>query len=214
VARYAMLGVAFLLALLGVGEPAPDGEAILAAIQQHYDAVRDLQAEFVQTSYVASVGRERVSTGTLRVMRPGLLRWDYQKPESRTIVIDRESLRIYAPEDQQLQIAPIASGAVSPTALGFLFGKAKLSETFSVEKVRREKTGEVELVLKPRQDSGFQSLELWVDPDRGTLRASVLVDLFGNRTRVRLEKTRENTGLTEEKFSFHVPEGTEVIDLR
>ena len=46
------------------------------------------------------------------------------------------------------------------------------------------------------------------------LRDSVLRDLFGNRTRIRLEEVRENGGVTEGDFRIEVPDDVEVIDLR
>jgi outer membrane lipoprotein carrier protein len=199
--------------LLAGAEGGPTAE-ILDRLQARYDAIKDLRAEFVQTSLVASLGREDVSSGTVAVRRPGRMRWEYKAPESRVIVLDGETLQIYSPEDRQLQIAPVESGAVSPTALGFLLGDGVLRETLELVGITESTPDEVRLKLRPREDAGFEFLELWLNPASYQLRGSVVVDLFGNRTRVRFRAVAENVGIEEEVFSISVPEGTEVIDLR
>jgi outer membrane lipoprotein carrier protein len=211
--RRAFAVSAFLLLLLG----GADGDAtseVLDALQKRYNGIKDLRAEFVQTSVVVAVGREEISSGTLKVLRPGRMRWEYNAPERRVIVMDKNTLKIYTPGDQQLQIAPIQSGAVSPTALSFLLGDAVLREIFEARGELESGNDELRLILVPKEDTGFESLELWLDAQTYQLRQSVVVDLFGNRTRVRFRSFAENTGIEEEDFSITVPDDTEVIDLR
>lgn len=187
---------------------------ILDRLQKRYDAIRDFRAEFSQTSFVASLDRKEVSSGTVVVQRPGRMRWEYRSPEHRVIVIDGRSVRIYSSVDRQLQVAPLVSGSVSPTALGFLLGQAILREAFDAHRIAESPRGEIGLKLVPREDSGFEFLELWLEPESLQLRESLLVDLFGNRTRVRFDRIRENTGVKEGDFTIKVPDDTDVIDLR
>lgn len=206
-----------LLALLALGSgPAkvPSVAAELDAVQARYDGVRDLQATFVQTNYTAALQRESVSEGSMTVQRPGRVRWEYSTPEARVILLDTESLRIYSPVDRQLQVAALAQGTVSPTALSFLLGQGVLRELFSAETIEAPGRPELGLRLRPREESSFEYLELWVDPQTHQLRESVLLDLFKNRTSVRFDAVRENVGVDESAFELEVPEGTEVIDLR
>ena len=209
--RLASLGVLVLLLGGADGEPATEA---LDRLQARYDGIRDFRADFVQTSLVASIGREDVSSGSVIVQRPGRMCWKYDEPDPLVIVLDGESLRIYNPGDRQLQIAPVASGAISPTALSFLLGDGVLSKIFRALSIIESRRAEIGLKLIPLEDSGFEYLELWLDPASYQLRESVLVDLFGNRTRVRFGAVEENAGVEEEVFSIRVPDDTEVIDLR
>jgi outer membrane lipoprotein carrier protein len=209
-----MLCVSFVAASAASGsESAAD---VLAAVQSHYGSIRDLRAEFVQASFVAAVAAETLSRGAVVVKRPGRMRWEYSDPEPRVIVMDEATLRIYTPRDRQMQIAPVGPDTVSPTAIGFLMGQGKLVEQFEAEFVRDStpKDEKVGLRLTPRGDASFESLELWIDVSSSQLRESVLVDLFGNRTRVRFTRLVENQGVPDEAFAVDAPEGTEVIDLR
>jgi outer membrane lipoprotein-sorting protein len=207
-----------LLALLLLGaDPAADPEAVLDPVQARYDSVRDIHARFEQKSFIASLGREETSRGRVVVARPGRMRWEYTEPAPSVIVVDGESVRMYDPREKKLQILPLGAGAVSPTALGFLLGEAKLRDTFRVapsEPGRESPSGEVAFELLPRNDAGFESLLLRFEAQSYRLLESVLLDLFGNRTRVRFEQVVENGGIEEVAFTIAVPKDTEVIDLR
>jgi len=193
-----------------------DGEAgrTVDAVQKRYDGIRDLHASFEQTSRSAALGTETSSQGEVTVQRPGKMRWEYGAPDGRVIVLDKDSIRIWNPDEKQLQIAALTAGNVSPTALGFLLGQAVLRDTFNAELISDPARSELGLRLRPKSDGGFESLELWVDPKTYQLRESVVLDLFGNRTRVRFGGMRENTGVTSAEFELSAPEGAEVVDLR
>ncbi len=189
-------------------------DEILAATQARYEAVRDLHADFVQTSHIASLDRKEVSRGKVWVLRPGRMRWEYEQPEARVITVDGDTLRLYTPADGQLQIASLDAGTFSPTALDFLLGTGDLRETFRAERLPDGEGGELRLKLLPEREARFQHLELRVAPGTHQLRGSVLVDVLGNRTEVGFEGVVENAGVAEERFTISVPEGTEIIDLR
>ena len=121
-----------LLCSLAAGEGGGERDAAktLEALQQRYDAVQDLRADFVQTSFSAALGKETESKGVVVVKRPGKMRWEYAPPDGRVIVLDGSTIRIWNPDEKQLQIAPLSPENVSPTALGFLMGQAVLKDTF------------------------------------------------------------------------------------
>lgn len=202
------------LGLMGNGPVDPPVLRALDAIQARYDGIGDLTAAFVQTSYTAALGRESVHNGRVTMKRPGRIRWEYSAPDERVIVLDAETLRIYSPVDAQLQVAGIEQGSVSPTALSFLLGGGVLRDFFRAEGIDDPKRAELGLRLRPRDESSFELIELWVERETYQLRESVLLDLFKNRTSVRFESIEENVGVDESAFEIDVPEGTEVIDLR
>jgi outer membrane lipoprotein carrier protein len=203
-----------LLGSLGADAPTESGDALLARVQKRYEGVRDVRARFEQTSFVAALGREDRSRGSVAIARPGRMRWEYGEPEQTVLVVDAEAVRLYSAADKKLQIAPLGAGALSPTALGFLLGERALGDAFRAERIEAPDRSELGLRLLPRADAGFEALEMWLDPERLVLRESVLQDLFGNRTRVRFDDVQENRGLPDSSFELEVPEGVEVIDLR
>ncbi len=208
------LALLLVLGLLGNGATEEPTTAALDAIQARYDGITDLSAGFVQTSYTAALGSESRSDGRVTMKRPGLIRWAYSPPDERVIVLNAQTLRIYSPQDEQLQIAGLAEGTVSPTALSFLLGEGVLRELFTAVAIDADERAELGLRLDPRQESSFEFIELWVNRETYQLRESVLVDLFKNRTSIRFASIEENVGVDDSSFDIRVPEGTEIIDLR
>lgn len=206
------------LAMAGSGPGAkvqlPSPSVLLARAQTHYEKVHTLSAHFEQQTRIASLGRDEVSTGRVWVSRPGRMRWQYQSPQESILLVDGETLRLWMPGEKRLQIAPIDVKARAPTALGFLLGDERLDGSFRVSRVSVPGAAELRLLLEPREDAGFASLELRLDAATGVLRGSVLEDLFGNRTELRFSEVVENEPLPEETFTLKVPEDTEIIDLR
>lgn len=219
----ALLALALAL-VAGGGEATSEVDRVLDGVQTRYDAVRGLTGRFVQVAFVASLGREERSRGRVAVKRPGRMRWEYEAPDARVIAVDGDDVRIYSPDDRQLQIAALDAGAFSPTALDFLLGSGDLREVFDAELAEAEADGDgdgdrdgggvVVLHLTPRSPARFERLELWLAPGTHELRGSVVVDVFGNRTEVRFEDLVETDDIPEATFRIDVPEGTDVIDLR
>lgn len=205
---------ALLLLSLAAGNGDADAAKTLDAVQKRYDSIQDLRADFVQTSFSAALGKETESTGVVAVKRPGKMRWEYAKPDGRVIVLDGSTIRIWNPEEKQLQIAPLSPENVSPTALGFLMGQAVLKDAFDARPLAEPGRREIGLSLRPKREGGFESLALWLDPKTLQLRESVVVDLFGNKTRVRLDKIVENKGVDASQFELAAPPGAETVDLR
>jgi len=204
---------ALVLALTAADAPDDVGKT-LDAVQKRYDAVKDMRAAFTQTSFAAALGKESEARGTVAVERPGKMRWEYAPPDGRVIVLDEQAIRIWNPEEKQLQIAKLSGSNVSPTALGFLMGKGSLRDTFTAEAIAAPDRADKGVRLRPKSDASFESLELWVDPKTNQLRESVVLDLFGNRTRVRFDEIVENKGVPASAFTLEAPAGAEVLDLR
>ncbi len=209
--RVALAALTLALAAADTGD---DATKALDAVQKRYDSVQDLRASFAQTSFSAALGKESEAHGTVVVKRPGKMRWEYGKPDGRVIVLDGSAIRIWSPEEKQLQIAPLSGQNVSPTALGFLMGQTVLRDSFEAKPVSEPGRSERGLLLRPKGDAGFESLTLWLDAKSFQLRESVVVDLFGNRTRVRFDGIVENAGVDAATFEFAAPPGADVIDLR
>lgn len=199
------------LAHAGAAEPEP--EELLVPIQEHYRKIETLRAGFRQTSRVVSIGRDELSDGSVVVKRPGRMRWEYVSPHASVIVFDGKTVRMYDAGEGKLQIAPVGPDMISPTALGFLLGESDLSSEFRAERLDAA-AGELRLRLLPREDAPFEYLELHLAAETYTLRGSVLVDLFGNRTELLFHDVGENVPLTPDTFALEVPSDTEVIDLR
>jgi outer membrane lipoprotein carrier protein len=194
--------------------PAPDGDADLARslvrrIEERQGRTADLVARFTQSYRSGMLGREVVERGVLSIKRPGRMRWEYKDPEAKLFVSDGRTFYFYVPEDRQVVVSE--QDTERSLAARLLSGRGGLLDEFdaSLEEPLEEGVLRVKLVPRREQPEVAQAL-VDVEPS-GRLRAILLVDVQGNRTRFRFEGVRENTGLSDELFRFEVPPGVEVI---
>jgi len=189
-------------------EPAPAPAADLARkVQAYYEATRDLEAKFQQTYTYAGFGRRQVSSGILRVKKPGMMRWDYEKPTPKTIVVKGSRLVQYEPEEHQAYVDEKFDASAMSAAVTFLLGKGDLAREFVLA------SGEGgTLVLRPREaDPRVESIALSVGPS-GEVTSTKVVDGAGNVNEVKLSAVRRNPGLPESAFDLKLPKDVRRID--
>jgi len=202
------------------GDAAPASEAAcvtraVAAIQRRYEAVRDLSADFVQTSRSVALGgpgSAATSHGTVVFAKPGKMRWAYDDPEPSLVVSDGHWLWIYDPAHQEVQKLAVGDGFLSGAAIQFLLGEGKLERDFKVT-AEACSDAKVELVLVPRRDATYEKLRVRSDPASGELLETTVIDLLGNVTQVAFSHTRTNLHPADALFSFPAKPGVRVIEL-
>jgi outer membrane lipoprotein carrier protein len=197
-------------------QPTDCAEEAALRIQAYYQGVRDLSAEFSQsTQNVLSgslAGEEVPARGRVIFAKPGRMRWVYESPEPSLVVSDGETLWIYDPTAKEVQVLSVDSGFLSGTAIQFLLGEGRILESFfiSAESCEGE---EISLDLQPRQLATYQRLKLRVDRASGAVLATAVVDLFGNRTDVVFEKVQRNSAPDDSLFRFEPSEDDRVLTL-
>jgi outer membrane lipoprotein carrier protein len=211
----------------GPGEeqkPATDCAAGVAErVQAHYDGVQDLVARFEQTTESVSLGSTAAASlsarGTVTFAKPGKMRWSYESPEESLVVSDGKLLWLYEPAAGEAQRLQVTEGFLSGAPIQFLLGSGHVLRAFDVESPDCPASGAgspgspVRLELRPREPATYELLVLVVDPVTGAVSETLVQDLLGNRTRVRLEDVRTNRGVASELFEFEPPDGVRVLDV-
>ncbi len=126
--------LAALLLAVPAAAPAPDQAATALArkVQAYYEGTRDLEARFEQTYTYAGLGRRQLSSGTLRVKKPGMMRWDYAKPTSKTVAVKGLRLVQYEPEENQAYVDERFDASAMSAAVTFLLGQGDLAREFAL----------------------------------------------------------------------------------
>jgi outer membrane lipoprotein carrier protein len=197
----------------------PSVQDLAQRVQATYGQTRDLTARFTQEATSAVLGRTQTAEGTVSLKKPGKMRWDYAGKggrEGQVLVSDGRTLWIYNPDDKSVLRDDIG-GALERTPLAFLMGLGELTRDFDVARaepsVALGRPGDVVLALTPRQPlAALQELYLAVDPKRALVTAALIVDPFGNRTRIVFDRIRTNVGLPDSRFAFAVPPGVQVVE--
>ncbi len=193
----AHLSLALALAL-GSRDPA----AVARKVQAYYEGTADLEARFVQTYTYAAFGRTQVSKGSLKVKKPGRLRWDYEEPSRKTIAVTGSRLVQWEPEANQAYTDDHFDATAMSAAVTFLLGKGSLAKEFDLS---LDSAGRLRGTPR-RPDPRVAAVTFEVGP-AGEVLATEVTDAQGNRNEIRLSSARRNTGIPDAAFEVHVPAG-------
>jgi outer membrane lipoprotein carrier protein len=184
----------------GTAAPARDAQALAAKVQAYYEKTKDLEARFVQTYTYAAFGRRQVSSGRFAVKKPGRLRWDYEKPEEKVVLVSGRKLVQWEPAAHQAYVDERFDATAMSAAVSFLLGEGKLASEFALAL-----DGEGRLLLTPKkEDPRVESIALTVGA-AGEVTASRVVDGSGNVNEVVFTDLRRNGGLPDARFEVKIP---------
>jgi outer membrane lipoprotein carrier protein len=196
-----------------VQEIRPD--ALVARVQQRYERTTHLQARFRQETRVPGFDQIQSGEGRVWILKPGMMRWDYTKPERQTIIANGDTLWIYLPEDRQVIRDQIHHSLGTRTPALFLAGQARLTELFTVTDPPTQDPGEARLLqleLVPKSETlPYTRVSLGIDPTSYLVKLVRVLDAMGNMTAMWFSDIDTETAVTPALFQFQVPPGVEVI---
>ncbi len=191
-------------------------QAVVDAIQKTYDNTTDFSGSFTQKYTYTLLRRTQESSGTVKFKKPGLMRWDYEKPTPKAFVVDGKSLWVHQPEDHNAFVNACFQQDGLTASVAFLWGQGKIAEQFDVawfDGVFGKKT-DYHLELTPKQPNAvFSKLILVVDPKTSRVKQSVVVDPSGNVNQFIYDHLAFNKKMGDDAFAFTPPAGTHVSRL-
>jgi len=202
---------------------AEDVHAIAQAVDEHYNHLHSLQAEFTET-YRGS-GMERTESGTLwlsksgalgGLKKPGKMRWEYRSPREKLFVSDGTSAWFYVPGDRQVRKTDARKLDDARSPLALLLGRTRLEKELQglslAPDVEPVATGDVVLRGVPQALADRVSeILLEVTPEHRIARI-VMNEVDGSATEYRFSDQKENVAIRERQFQFSPPAGTETIE--
>ena len=211
------LNLCFFLAALPSQANATATNKLVTKVQRTYQKLRTFEADFAQ-SYTSKTRNKTIAAqGHVFLMKPGKMRWDFLKPNPKTIIADGKRLVIYEPEEQQATIQENFRGNQLSSSLKFLWGEGDLKTDFQikigpVDKYPVDKKRAV-LVLTPKKDATFEKLVLAVDRATGQVGETILFETSGNTNHFVFANSRVNKPIRKERFVFKTPPGVEEVQL-
>lgn len=201
------LTLAFLVTLAvapAAGAEGDASDAVVAAVEAKYGAVRTIRAEFVQTTKSAVLGDE-TQKGYVVLQRPNKMRWAFEGGE-REFVSDGSSMWMYSKPDNQVLKYPGAGASLTSMLSSF----DAIHEQFGVRLVEKTDAQTV-LELTPKTDGGVKRVTVVLGPD-SVVKKLILVDPFDTVTEVELTNLQLDVDVPEATFVFTPPAGAEVIE--
>src|SRR5437899_7065915 len=148
IAVFAMLALTWLAFnakfCAGVAAAERDALAALAALEARYRRATALEANFLER-YRENGKEVRVEAGKAYFLRPGKMRWEYEKPEKNLFLVDGKYVWFYAPDDHTATRMPAKKSDDWRTPIAFLTTGMKLgricSEVGEAPEIKASKTG-------------------------------------------------------------------------
>lgn len=205
---------------------------VVATLEKGYSLMTDVQADFSQRTTLASIKKEQRGSGTLAIKKvagqPAGFRFDYTKPK-QLIVSNGKTVWFYLPENGQVMVSDAASllEGKNGVTINYLTAMDRLSRDFKISFAGngRDGKGNYPLLLVPKSKNNLlaklqitvagQAVEQYLRnkkaKDPFPVVSSVVYDSFGTVTTMDFSRIRVNKGISNSRFSFRIPEGTEII---
>jgi outer membrane lipoprotein carrier protein len=209
-----IFALSVLLAGASMATPPSDVHAIAHKVDEHYNHLRSMQAEFTETYRGAGVDREE--SGTLWLKKPGKMRWEYRSPIEKLFVSDGKKAWFYTPTDRQVRKTEVRKLDDLRSPLAFLLGKTRLEKELQGLSLAPDQTplAPGNIVLRGVPSAMADRVEqvlLEVTPDSRIARIQIQ-QVDGSITEYRFIQPRENVEIAEQRFNFTLPAGVEVVD--
>jgi outer membrane lipoprotein carrier protein len=191
----------------------PDVHTVADKVDQRYNHLQTLEAQFSET--YSGAGMTRTESGTLTLKKPGRMRWDYDQPRPKMFLTDGTTAWFYVPGERQVRRAPVKQLDDLRSPLRYLLGKTKLEKEFVSLAIATDakpvNAGDIVLrgIPKGMQERVAQTL-VEVTPD-GLITRIEVQELDGSVTEFRFLQQRENVQLADQHFRFTPPPGVEVV---
>jgi len=192
----------------------------LTVIETRYRKA-SFSADFKQESSLKAMDMTDTASGHALFKWPGKMYWTYEKPEKQFIITNGDDLWIYRPADNQVMAGKSpdyfgrGKGGSFLTDIGLLRSSFDVSWTKTDDpSVPKAKTPLKVILLTPHKTHpDLDKLYLVFHPKTGDIKELITLNVYNDRTRITFSNVKFNQSITDEKFLFKIPDGTDVVQL-
>ncbi|MGA3010381.1 MAG: outer membrane lipoprotein carrier protein LolA [Terracidiphilus sp.] len=179
-------------------------------VDSHYNQLHSLKAGFTE-SY-EGMGIRRTESGTLLLLKPGRMKWEYSQPAGKLFLLDGRFAWFYSRGDSQVQRISAKELDDLRSPLRFLLGHTQLERELSNLTLAPAAGGHFTLTGQPKgQEKRVARLALTVATD-GTITGIEIEEPDGALTRFTFTGEQPNAPVPAEAFRFKAPAGVPVVD--
>jgi outer membrane lipoprotein carrier protein len=204
------MAAALLSCSLSAQKPSPTAKELAARVDRHYNQLHSLKAGFVEN--YEGMGVKRIESGTLLLLKPGRMKWDYSAPEGKLFLLDGKYAWFYTRGDPQVQRIPAKELDDLRSPLRFLLGHTELEKEMDTLTTGVAPGGLFTLTGQPKgQEARIKRLTLTVTAE-GTITAIEIEETDGALTHFSFRGEQPNVPVAPETFRFTPPEGVPVVN--
>lgn len=229
--RTTLLVLFSLLAMPAFGAKVPDPsapglsgtqrlQALLDRVRLEQQKLKTLEARFVQHQESALLAAPEESTGVFSYAAPDRVRWEYQRPNPITVVIQGDRMTTWYHDLRRADLVKV--GRYSNQVLKYLGASGNMQtllDYFTVKLAMPGKKGDayrLELVPRyPRIAKRLKSMTIWIDPELFFPTRMKYVEADGDTADYEFRDLKKNTPIPAERFVLKLPKEvrTRTIDL-
>ena len=167
---------------------------VVDSVQKFYATIKHVTAQFRQSVTNDTFGSTKTSDGTVWIMKPGKMRWDYLEKKKTKVEVKKSFIsngtNLYVVEHDNMQVVKKnLQQDLMPVAVSFLYGKGDLKTEFTAALDTTSKfgaKGEYVLKLTPKKASAqYKNLFLVVNPADWRVTQSTIIDSSNNTNHFR-----------------------------
>ena len=188
-------------------------DQILDRVEKHYTG-KSFQAKFDQESTIKAMDIVDFASGKIFVRYPGMMRWEYEKPEKQTIITDGHKLWIYRPSDNQVLTGSAPTFFSDGKGASFLSDIKLIRQKFRISLENSKEDFFYELKLQPLEKKlDVTDIRLSVTKNTFTVIRIITYNSYGDENRIEFTNHQFDVKLNDSLFSFKIPPGADVLLL-
>ena len=181
-------------------------------VEEALNGVRGLVARFTQTVESAGLPGPQIEKGTLYLLRPGRMRFEYEVPRGKLAIADGRKSYVYLPEERQVLVGPL-DPQETRTGIALLLNRLDIVGSFEISWGPGGERGPRPLRLKPRAPRAEYDYLLVVPGEDHLVRVLTIAEPLGSRVTYRFDRLRRDENLDEGLFRFEAPPGIEIQEM-
>ncbi len=208
-----------------LGEKAPSGsnaslekssptvKDIIGGVEKKYGATGFL-AHFNQKSTLKALQITDTAEGRAFFKYPGMMRWEYEKPERQQIITDGTTLWIFRPDDNQVMIGKASSYFGEGKGASFLSDIKLIRKSFNVALEEKDSDENYTLKLWPKeQNLDLSVIYLLISKHTFDVNSVVTYNSYGDETIIEFGDPEFKKDVADSLFRFEIPDGADILSL-
>ncbi len=205
-----LVAAAVFSACLRAQQHALTAQEMALRVDRHYNQLHSLRTHFIE-SY-EGMGMSRTESGTLLLLKPGRMRWDYSSPAGKLFLLDGKYAWFYTRGDPQVQRIAASKLDDLRSPLRFLLGHTQLAKEMDSLALSTAPGGDFTLTGQPKgQEKRLRRVTLTVTED-GSITGIEVEEIDGALTRFMFTDEQTNAPVASGLFQFKPPAGVPVVD--
>ncbi len=196
----------------------PADQAIDAAVKAYAD-IRTARATFEQTITNPLLGSTFHSKGEFEQARPNRFAFRFTDPKGDVIICDGRHVWIYLPAStpgrvNRASCASDQAGSLDIISEFFTDPKSRYTIADGGAATVGERRTHVAVLTPRSRDADFVRARVWIDPATGALVQFEAQEPNGLTRLVRITSFTPNATVNPRAFTFAVPKGVKVVEIR